>query len=82
MDLSHPRPGGNEEGGAGAGPPEGLLWEQVCGAGGVGGQGPGALGLGLGLGLRDTLSFLLAPQIEPPSHHFSPEEVRIGVLRG
>lgn len=33
-----------------------------------------------GLGLGDTLSFHFAPQIEPPSHHLSPEEVRIGIL--
>lgn len=34
------------------------------------------------LASRDTFSFHLAPQIEPPSHHFSPEEVRVGVMGG
>lgn len=33
-----------------------------------------------GPSLGATLSSHLAPQIEPASHHLSPEEVRIGVL--
>lgn len=45
MDLSHSRPG-EEEGDPGAGPPGGLLWEQVCDPGGRR-LSPCALGLGL-----------------------------------
>lgn len=59
----------------------------------VGGWAHTALGLGLlceapfllsgdSPGLPDTLSFHLAPQIEPSSHHLSPEEVRSRVLGG
>ena len=94
MDPSHGRPG-DKEGGPGAGPPGGLPQEQVRSTAGLdaGCWGPRALGLGLpwgepyghpkpGPGLWDTLSFCLTPQIEPSSHHLSPEEVRILVFRG
>lgn len=94
MDPSHGRPG-DKEGGSGAGPPGGLPQEQVRGTTGLDARcwGPRALGLGLpwgesyghpnpGPGLWDTLSFCLAPQIEPSSHHLSPEEVRIRVFWG
>lgn len=90
MDFSRGQPG-DQEGGPGPGLPGGLLWEQVCSPGGLEAGDPAALGLGL-LGEEPFLlsepwsrpwghlSFHLAPQIEPPSHHFSPEEVRIRVL--
>lgn len=39
MDLSHGGPG-DEEGSPGSGLPGNLLWEQVCGTGGVGGWAP------------------------------------------
>lgn len=92
MDLSHSRPG-DKEGGPGIGPPGGLLGEQVCGVGwrlGAGAPGPKP-GPALGGAVLppepwsrppNTLFFPLGPQIEPPPPHFSPEEVRIGVLGG
>lgn len=55
-----------------------MPWAWACSARSQPHPGPGP-------GLSDTLSFHLAPQIEAPSHHFSPEEVRMecwGVQKG